>query len=280
MSHRFAIVFISLLPIACTAELNTSDEPESGAQEAIGVVERAYSCPDNSGVNPTKASLAVAMANELGEWDPLLHLQNGTRVELSPLALSLCSERGGCALTTALLALQNDDIRNYIDQSIFNPTVFREELRASFERQLNIEDDLRRNRPSDLPTAALLNPLGPSVDFGGCGAHYGWEARLPDGSAYPNPWRLSYRLGFFGGTTNPFIDFREGAGIVYVDPAETDFGMIELEGDAIETPQARLFDPSRQYTGRRCIVATESGTWTGRLTVLDPDPAFSYCKAL
>src|SRR4051794_29286562 len=48
----------------CVSSVDDGSETLGSASEAVSA------CYTNSGLNPTKAALAVAMADELGRWDP------------------------------------------------------------------------------------------------------------------------------------------------------------------------------------------------------------------
>src|SRR6478609_3732985 len=105
--------------------------------EAVGFSSAEVSaCYTNSGLNPTKAALAVAMADELGRWDPAHDLQVVAGgylfpgmyqvVQLKPTAVCL---KNNCANTKALLGQQ--DSRSLVDQAVFNPWMYDSELVAS-----------------------------------------------------------------------------------------------------------------------------------------------------
>src|SRR5690606_26809403 len=105
------------------------------------------SCYTLNGLHPLKASLAVSMAREMGRIDPLADLVRADRVLISWQGYSRCAARGhsGCPNTTAILDLQLSSVNQFIDQNTFNATSFREDLKASFDRQSSWEADLRRN---------------------------------------------------------------------------------------------------------------------------------------
>ena len=48
---------------------------DDGSESAESTRAGVNACYSNSGINPTKAALAVAMADELGRWDPPHDLQ-------------------------------------------------------------------------------------------------------------------------------------------------------------------------------------------------------------
>jgi hypothetical protein len=151
MNKYFAGGLLSVCSVGCLAYKEVPAETDSAS--AVGTAEQAASvCNDNAGVLPTLASLAVSEANYLRSWDPLAHFTLGVigkpqlpAVVLSRTAEAKCAVSGGCSHTRALLALQNEDIRNYVDQNTFNPTTFREELKAGLLRQRDREADGRNN---------------------------------------------------------------------------------------------------------------------------------------
>lgn len=274
-----ALVVVGGVAVAC------SQDGLDGTQTQA--FEQGLTCNSNNGINPTNASLAVAMATELGTWDPVKHLVNTNPYDWrAPVALSnegtnLCNSRGGCPNTLAILSLQDDAIANYIPQTLFNPTSFRSVLKSSFDRQVNLEKNLALNSPGSLPEAHKLTSLGDPTNMGGCGAHYGFSATKPDGTPLLKPANLVNRLAFFGyGSSNPFIDFRSAESKVYVDPTEGDqtFGSTG-SGSCIWLPQVRSYDPYWTKLGQCCMYTSSTGVGlTGTLKVLVPNPKYLYCK--
>ena len=193
--------------------------------DSFGSATQAYTsgsqCWDNSGINALKAALAVSMASELGRVDPVRDLALSSSnwdsyVVLTWAAKSQCSSRGygDCPNTQAILSLQNPQVNQYLSYNSFNATVFKEELKASFERQRNREIDLARNNPSLLPQPHVLTEIGIS-NYGACGIHYDFNVQ---GN---KPENLQYRMEFYGGTQNPFIAFRSTERTISIDPTGT-----------------------------------------------------------
>lgn len=176
------------------------------------------SCFTNSGINPMKAALAVAMATEIGRLDAVADLQivNGA-VALKDTTKSTCSSRGfgACPNTDAILSMQQNSVNNSICQTVFNATTFREDLKASFDRQSSHENDLKQNNPGALPGAHELWQVGMTSNAGACGVHYDFAAT---GTKLNN---LAARLVFFGGTDNPFIAFMSSNTTISIDPTGT-----------------------------------------------------------
>jgi hypothetical protein len=187
--------------------------------------------------------------------------------------------------------LQDETVRDYVDQDVFNPTMYREELKVSFGRQRNFEIDVTRNDPTRIPVPHKLEFYGAYYQLGGCADHYAWRATAPDGSALRNVHAVAGNLVYFGhgsyGNNNPFIDFRVFGNLVLIDPMAADMGVAEeLESPplppsvptaapAIYTPLGRLYDPAGTHLGKPC--AADASAPRGELKPLPPSPAFLYC---
>lgn len=212
------------------------------------------SCNENSGINPMKAALAVAMSREIGRIDPLTDLTISDKtIVLTSAGKNQCQARGegNCPNVQAILDMQKDEVNKYVDQNIFNATTFRSDLRASFDRQQNHEHNLKMNAPDRLPQPHSLKHAGIS-DLGACGVHYDFDA---DGHKVEN---LKERMPFFGGTENPFIDFRSSDGRISIDPTGT------MNGDTTTTSGAcsvgcYSYDTSLKYSC--CACNGKQGKW-------------------
>ena len=192
-------------------------ETDSDVHSTTQAYSTGQTCNDNTGINPMKAALAVAMASELGRIDPLKDLYfDGSTVVLTSAAKQVCSGRGygSCNNVEAILGMQNTAVNKYISTGMFNATAFREELKASFNRQTNREVDLAKNQPAKLPQPHELREIGMS-NYGACGIHYDYSV------TGQKPENLQYRMDFFGGTQNPFIDFRSTDRTISIDPTGT-----------------------------------------------------------
>lgn len=212
------------------------------------------SCNENSGINPMKAALAVAMASELGRLDPVGDLKiSGDQVALKWTAKKECQARGfgNCPNTAAILGMQDVGVNEYIDQSIFNAVSFKEDLKASFDRQANHETNLAQNHPDQLPQEHQLFETGVS-DYGSCGIHYDYSA---NGEKIEN---LANRMVFFGGEENPFIDFRSDDSSIAIDPTGTMNGDEDTES-GLCTVGCYGYGKSLRYTCCACEGA--SGTY-------------------
>ena len=192
----------------------------AGDAEEIGATEAYLSAADcnvNSGINPMKAALAVAMATEMGRVDPLADLKLGyLGVTISDSGWNRCWYAGynGCPNTWAILNMQDPAVNNQVNQAVFNSTAFREDLKASFDRQRNHENHLRQNEPSRMPEDHSLRETG-MTNYGACGIHYDFKAT---GNKISN---IKERLVFFGGNSNPFLAFRSTDTTISIDPTGT-----------------------------------------------------------
>ncbi len=151
---------------ACTQETTDLDQVDS--------VDQGYACFTQQGIKPMQAALAVAMANEIGELDPVrdLTIDYGARkVLLSNEGNNRCNAHGGCTNTQAILDMQNSAVNDVIPQEMFNATSFREVMVTSLQDQINYENDLRRNNPSALPEPHALTQSS-VANYGACGVHY------------------------------------------------------------------------------------------------------------
>lgn len=207
----------TLLALVCVGFVGCAVEDREDEVPTTRAFEAGLTCETNGGIYPLKAALAVAMATEIGRLDPLVDLAIvNNRVVLTAPALDECSSRGfdGCPNTDALLGMQDSAVNEYVPQYVFNAVSYREDLKASFDRQRNHEQDLANNAPNRLPKPHTLWHQGIS-DYGACGVHYDFSA---DGEAVDN---IVERLVFFGGNANPFIDYRATEDTVSIDPTAT-----------------------------------------------------------
>lgn len=205
------MVFGVAAAVGCAAE---APEDEILTTQAF---EQGLTCDTNAGINPMKAALAVAMAKEIGRLDPVNDLAvSNNVVVLTNGAMDACSGRGfvGCPNTDAILKMQQTSVNQYVPKTVFNAISFNEDLKASFDRQRNHEKNLVLNHPTRVPKAHTLWHKS-ITDYGACGIHYDFNA---SGEAVDN---IVERLVFFGGSLNPFIDYRATADTVSIDPTAT-----------------------------------------------------------
>jgi hypothetical protein len=189
------------------------------ADEDVRESEAALTCSQAQWQDPMRAALAVSMGREIGRIDALKDLTKGDRVYLTQDAKNRCNSRGfgNCTNTQAILDLQLSTVNTYINQNIFSATSFREDLRASFDRQSSHEANLRMNSPSRVPGEYALTQVGTFTMAGACGVHFDFTA------TGTNVTNLKERLVFFGGGQNPYIAFTYNAttGNVAIDPSGT-----------------------------------------------------------
>ncbi len=244
----------------CGAEV-----PEEGTTTTLAY-ELGMSCEGSQGMYPLKAALAVAMSTEIGRIDPLNDLMiYEWSVHLTDGAKARCAARGygDCPNTRAVLSMQDDSVNAFIDQGIFSATSFREELKSSFGRQRDHEANLARNQPELLPQAHELFEIG-ITDRGACGVHFDYAAV---GQKVEN---IEQRMVFFGGSQNPFIDFRSSDGTISIDPTGT------MNGDTSAT-SGMCVDGCYAYgTSRRgscCSCKGHQGTFYRAVW----NPSMVYC---
>jgi len=247
-------------------------------------------CATAGGANPTKAALAVAMANELGTWDPLGLLRiNNNQVELTQAGIDKCNATTHkCRNLKGLLELQKDGATS--DQNIFNPTNFREDLKASFDRQRNH----LINNPA--PAAHKLVLVSGPTNIGqvqngvskSCGPHYIYKATTTSGAnlSSTEASRLKNALCFFGEACgdNPYMGFTtaglsacpSGATCVAIDPGDGDNGSTSTTsaGSAPTYPLNRVLDSIPTMLGTQCI------TTLGKAGTLQPKVNSSYLHCI
>jgi hypothetical protein len=273
----------SVAPGATATFAFCANAPNANVRPAIkawNMESDAYAtCPSNSGLNPTKAALAVAMANELGRWDALtdLTVDSSGAAALSETGLARCTN--GCPNTKALLGQQAQALIGYVDQTVFNPTVLRTDLYAAFGRQRDLIDDLTRNNPAALPPAHRLTFVGgPSnLGIGGCGPHYIFQVDRADGTALSSgeAAAMTSALCFFGQGGcggNPYVGLVQvtagcpaGRTCLAIDPTDGDNSTTSTttSGSAPTYPLNRVWDPTNSLLGTQCITSV-----TGRLGAL------------
>jgi hypothetical protein len=144
--------------------------------ETGSVGQRVECSSTDGGINKTKAALAVAMAEELGELDPLRQLE----VRDGKVALKAGVCPGSCPKTLALLDFQDDVWMQVIPQGTFNATSYREDLKASLGRQADWENNLNLNNPSVLPGAHSLSLA--SSQPGVCGVDFTFDVSDKSGT--------------------------------------------------------------------------------------------------
>ncbi len=272
------LTLFAVLASACTTGV-PSEEGESieGLSDAI-----SSSCNTVSGIMPTKASLAVAMAIELGRWEPLTDLakinNNGIQsVGLSSAGNSKCGS--GCANTKALLALQDNAVSQVISQNRFNPTAYREDLVASFARQQDRLNHLQKNYPSQVPAPHKLTKVGGPLNLGigACGPHFEFKIVRADGGVYPNPANMINNLYFYGEPSNDYIAFRSTDSTVLLDPIDGDNSPPTTVSGSCRTFELdRTYSPTTGLGGKCCVTVAGQN---GALAAVPKAAGYFGCKS-
>lgn len=255
-------------------------------------------CPTNSGLNPTKAALAVAMAKELGRWDPVNDLTvsagTGWLTVLSSSGLARCSN--GCKNVKAILGQQSVSLTSVVDQSVFSPTALVSDLGASFNRQLNVNNNLRLNEPASLPPSHKLTLVGgpTNLGLGSCGPHYIFQVDNPDGTALTSKQatNMANALCFYGyGScgSNPYIAFAKtttgcpsGRTCIAIDPTDGDNSTTSTTtcGSAPTYPLNRVYDPANSLLNTQCITTRgRLGTLVSKCGYIPSTCGYLYCVA-
>ena len=288
----FGVGFLGISALQGCAASVSSDEAESQAKSE----EAVNACYTNNGLNPTKAALAVAMADELGRWDPAHDLVKtySNTVQLSPSAVC---KKNNCANTKALLGQQDQRLINVVDQNVFNPAVYASDLVASMDRGYNFLSDIQRNSPWKLPPAHKLTRVGGPVNLGtgACGPHYVYQADRPDGSPLSSTEAANLGNGmcFYGfancGNGNPYLKYTVtgqgcpwGRTCVAVDPTDGDngSGTTTTAGSAPVYPLNRLYDPSNSVLGSACVTtANRYGSMVSKCSTIPTTCGYLYCVA-
>ena len=280
---------------------------EQGSSEETGVAADAVvnaACYTNSGLKPTKAALAIAMADELGRWAPEKDLVAASRpasmptntqpvVQLSSTAVCL---KNNCKNTKAILGQQDWRLYTIIDQNVFNATNFNGDLVQSLGRQAQKITDLTRNNKSQLPPVHKLTKVAGPLDLGvgACGPHYVFQADHADGTPLSTTEanNLSNALCMFDyGScgSNPYIKYTvtgqgcpTGRTCVAVDPSDGDNAASTTTTAGASNP---VYPMNRVYDDTNALLGTGCTTTGGKVTTLIskcsimPDTCnYLYCK--
>jgi hypothetical protein len=254
-------------------------------------------CGSNSGLYPTKAALAVAMAKELGRWTPATDLTiigtrntSSARVVLSSAGLAACGSN--CANTKAILGQQD---ASFVDQNLFSAMNYIGDLGQSFDRQNSLLTDLQRNNPSALPPAHKLTQVaGPTnLGKGSCGPHYIFQVDSPTGmpltTAQANNMvntMCFYSAGSCG--SNPYIGFQvtttngcpTGKTCIAIDPTDGDNSSTSTTtaGSAPTYPMNRVWNSDNSLLGTGCITTAGKASTLVSQCVAKPNTCgYLYC---
>lgn len=283
--------FVGLVSLqGCTGQDYTGDAEEAGIQESAV----SSSCYSSYGVNPSKAALAVAMAIEIGRWDPLndLEIVNWSSVRLKSSVV--CLNNSGCKRTKAVLGQQDFTP----DQSRFSDTNLRNDLVASFDRQRNLIQDLTNNHKDWLPPAHKLTLKGGPTNLGAgaCGPHYIFQVDNLNGTALTSAQatNMSNTLCYYGQNTtgtncgdNGFVGFTKtqvncpsGRVCVAIDPDDGDAGTgtTATAGSAPTYTLNRLWDPENTKLNSQCTKTSGPvGTMQSKCAAAPNTCGYLYC---
>jgi hypothetical protein len=271
----------------CVGADHAGDANEVAADDAA----LSSSCSGQQGIHPTKAALAVAMAEELGRWDPLHDLVKvgSTNVALSSSAVCI---KNSCKKTKAILGQQ------YFtpDQNKFSATSYASDLWSSFNRQADLIANLTMNDSSRLPPAHKLTPVGSMTLTGNCGPHYIFQVDNIDGTALTSAQasNMSNALCYFGQDTgntncgsNPFVGFTQtqvncpsGRVCVAIDPDDGDAGSTSTTTAAGAPTYTlnRLWDPDNAKLDTPCTKTSGPvGTMQSKCATYPSTCGYLYC---
>ena len=290
---------LSSLQGCMSASIDGSEEVGSAAAEVNAV------CATNSGTLPTKAALAVAMATELGRWEPAKDLVAVARVASMPMntqpvvqlsSTAVCL-KNNCANTKALLGQQDWRMYTIVDQNVFNAVNFNSELTQSLGRHNSNIIDLTRNNPAKLPPLHKLTLVGGPLTLGtgSCGPHYVYQADRLDGTPLNSTEaaNLANDLVMYGfgdaGNNNPFIKYTitgqgcpTGRTCVAIDPTDGDngSGTTTTAGSIPTYPLNRLYDPTNEKLDSQCLTTTNRlGTMVSKCAAMSSTCGYLYCVA-
>ena len=150
---------------ACGASSGSTTGGSSGSSSSLPA-----ECFSDQMIHMMNAELAVAMAKELGEINPLrdLRVNSSTgKVELSSTGLGRCSSTSNvCERVKSVLAMQDSAVNNVINPNVFNATSFRTNLVSQWTDQQNYE----AAQPGLMPAAHTLVLSGESPAY--CGTDF------------------------------------------------------------------------------------------------------------
>jgi hypothetical protein len=294
--------FAGLMSVqGCAASVSTEEAEAQSTHDAL-----SGACYTNSGLMPTKAALAVAMAKELGRWDPAHDLVSLMNVPAFPasqynavvqLSSTAKCTSNSCKNTIALLGLQDERLSTMgvVDQNVTSPYNLHYDLVAALKRSSDNLTNLKNNSPGQLPPAHKLTLVGgpTNLGLGACGPHYVFQADHLDGTALSTTeaQNLANDLVFFGygdaGGHNPYIAYTiTGQGCptnrmcVALDPTDGDngSGTTTTAGAAPTYPLNRLYDPALDKALTACVTtAGVAGHMQNKCSVLPTSCGYLYC---
>jgi hypothetical protein len=290
LKKLIAVGLVGFGTMATGCSVETSDESFSSSQEEL-----VGACLDTQGTKATQAALAVAMADELGRWDPLTDLQTVkegyfffTRLKSTAVCL-----KNNCALTKAILGQQNFTV----DQNNFNADNFRSAVEQGFGRATNVLTNLKKNNPTKVPPAHKLTKLSGPSGTASCGSQYLFQADQPNGTALTTAQasNLVASLCYYGQDSsagscgsNQLVGFSVTttgcpAGRVCVsvatDPNDNGTGVNTTPGGSgpIYTLN-RIYNPSNSLLNSTCTTTTnKAGKLQSKCTAKPTTCGYLYC---
>lgn len=256
-------------------------------------------CQTLSGVNPTRAALAVAMGIEMGRFEPHVDLQQlgYQSVAISSTGLARCNN--GCKNTKAILG-QMSAQPEWTDW-LFDPSTFTTELVNGFARQWQNYLTIVQNTPSQTPpdhkATLVAGPINMGV--GACGPHYVFQVDNPDGTPLTSKqaanmanWFCFYGMdgtnGFSCGS-NPYIGFFQtgngcpaGRTCIAIDPTDGDNSTTASTsaGSVATYPLNRVYDPTGSLLNSVCLTTTKKvGSLVSKCAIIPNTCGYDYCVA-
>ena len=289
--------------LGCTATVTSEDEG------SLTTASEAYSygsCEAFDGRRPTQAALAMAMADELGQWDAVNDLRQEQEGWISYIGLNPNARciRNNCEKTKAILALQTDQVHNVLvdGQYLFNVDGFRTEMWANWDRQVNA--NINAPHPPHKLTRVNTYTSTETCGWNAPTTHAVYKAEKKDGSSWSSSEKdaLHNALCFFSEGAcgnNAFIHFRYGESLpgcrsssrvlcISIDPTTADATSIGTTTAGVSTPSYpvlnRAYNPSGYYpsssaVGTKCLLfpTGKAGKMTNVVYGQSTRP-WNYCK--
>jgi hypothetical protein len=286
------MIAVGLMGMGFVVAQGCAVEPGGAEETSAASGELSSTCNSMQGINTTKASLAVAMALELGRWDPLNDLVvSGSKVALKSGVTCL---KNNCANTKAILGQQDFTV----DQNIFQNTSYAGDLVASFGRQQNLITNYKQNSPYYLPPAHKLTLVGGPKDLGigACGPHYIFQVNHTDGTPLTTweGYTIANDLCYFGFNalgvgcgSNPFVNPQittnscpTGQTCIAIDPADGDNGSTTTTtaGANPVYPMNRVYSPDNALLNTGCTTTSNKVTkLSSKCSTVPSTCGYLYC---
>jgi hypothetical protein len=234
--------------VACGADNDVGGSLDTGVEEPLGSTEQDLSAQcggDDS--NALAASLAVAIAKELGRWDVNTDftISNG-KLELSGTGKLHCGT--GCSNITALLRLQDDASSVITNHS---PATYRSKLTGWYTKQKSTLDNLVVNtmlnvdkgvyRIRSASSGKYIVPAGGSISSG---------AALQQSDQYSASAASQWRV-ILKGTAHQLINVKSGmCADLTSNATTTGMGLVQRSCNGSSTQAYRFNGKDGKYTIR------------------------------